>query len=788
MQSLRYFGNRFVSKAPVLAILVILAVLAGACLPNNSNSPAINGNSSNKNDSNEPLETVSLDETEPLAALRSFDHCSTLLDYLRTETVKRVGPYGLADERYFRHGITTDFAETDDAPSTDIADSATRRESASSQPASDLDSFSETNVQVEGVDEPDIIKTDGKRILVIANERLHYVDLSSQEPTYRGSVKIGASGWGYEILMHQDRALIFTNSYEEVPRLPSADAINTAEIAKDIAFDGGSQALIQEIDLSDPSNMAVIAKLRVEGQYLNARSVGNTAWLSLSSNPLQFAFVHPSGPSALDVAEQVNKDIAAKSELDAWLPAYRLENPEGTTTGLLPDCANLHIPADFSGFTVLSVLTLNIEQPLNAQDATAVLADGHTLYSSAQALYLATSERDKLDEPANENQNGDDILTPRNEQWRSEWLTTVHKFSISQSGPARYEASGEVYGHLLNQFSMDEHNGYFRIATTIGEPWNTENSQSQVVVLQQQGRRLAIVGSVGGLGKGERIYSVRYAGDVGYVVTFREVDPLYVIDLSNPMSPSVKGELKIPGFSTYLHPLGDGLLAGIGQQTDNRGRTQGTKVSLFDVSNPAEPTELDFLVFADAHSEAEWDHRAFLHWPKDELLVLPLNQQPNSPEISERESSATTQSSSSPTSRSFIGAVLLQANRDGIAEIGRITHRRPQTNFTGCRPAKKASLTDWLTEANEIHICPSALKVTHPGFHCDTWNSTSAAKQWPELRVSPTEKLYACWLRTPSIQRLLITNDALWSMTHQAIQANDLKTLDYETQFYFRTN
>ncbi|MBA2729868.1 MAG: beta-propeller domain-containing protein, partial [Euzebyaceae bacterium] len=189
---------------------------------------------------------------------------------------------------------------------------------------------------------------------------------------------------------------------------------------------------------------------------------------------------------------------------------------------------------------------------------------------------------------------------------------------------ARHVASGRVRGHLLNQFSMSEHLGRLRVATTDGAPWTSGGSQSFVTVLEARGGRLRQVGVVGGLGRGERIYSVRFLGDLGYVVTFRQTDPLYTIDLSDPGAPRVAGELKIRGYSAYLHPVDDDLLLGVGQDATVRGRTLGTQLSLFDVSDPAAPAKVAQTKLPGSNSEAEYDHRAFLYWPATRLAVVPV--------------------------------------------------------------------------------------------------------------------------------------------------------------------
>lgn len=177
---------------------------------------------------------------------------------------------------------------------------------------------------------------------------------------------------------------------------------------------------------------------------------------------------------------------------------------------------------------------------------------------------------------------------------------------------------------------MSEHEGYLRVASTEQPSWWDEElarqSQSFMTVLAEDGDELREVGRVGGLGKGEQIYAVRFIGDVSYVVTFRQVDPLYTVDLSDPTNPRVRGELKILGFSAYLHPVGDGLLLGVGQDATGQGRVRGTQISLFDISDLDDPTRPHAGGLGqDTHSDVEYDHHAFLWWPVRSLAVLPVS-------------------------------------------------------------------------------------------------------------------------------------------------------------------
>jgi len=250
------------------------------------------------------------------------------------------------------------------------------------------------------------------------------------------------------------------------------------------------------------------------------------------------------------------------------------------------------------GYVVLSAVNITDDSKTQVE---AVTASGHILYMSETALYLAAG-----------NYEGNTIIT---------------KFSIDGMNIG-YGGSGTVEGQLLNQFSMDEYNGNLRIATT---SWDNENA---LYILDES---LNVIGSVTGLAEDERIYSVRFMGDKGYIVTFRNIDPLFVFDLSDPENPKVTGELKIPGFSNYLHPVGEDLLLGIGADTreiyekDSKGnevvigtRQSGIKLSLFDVSDMGKPREITNYVIGEngSYSEAFYNHKAVMVDTTSEIVAF----------------------------------------------------------------------------------------------------------------------------------------------------------------------
>jgi hypothetical protein len=287
------------------------------------------------------------------------------------------------------------------------------------------------------------------------------------------------------------------------------------------------------------------------------------------------------------------------------------------------------------------VLTIDLRRGLPWTDADAVMTDAQVVYGSPQSLYVAT--------PAGQGTAGQDT-------------TQIHRFAATDAPETAYRATGAVPGHLLNQFSLSEHEGVLRVASTRepGPPGDAADGRSEsiVTVLDETGGTLRPVGQVGGLGRGERIFSVRFAGALGYVVTFRQTDPLYTLDLSSPARPRVAGELKIRGYSAYLHPVGPGLLLGVGQDATPQGRTLGTQLSLFDVSRPEAPVRLHQRTLGPAaSSEAEYDHHAFLHWAPTQLAVLPF------------ESLGTLEAAPSGYAAGF------RVDRaSGIQEVGRIQH------------------------------------------------------------------------------------------------------------------
>ncbi len=452
------------------------------------------------------------------------------------------------------------------------------------------DAASGTNVQEPGIDEPDVVKTDGTTMFTAVDGSLRAIDMSTPTPTLLSSLPL--EGGGAQILEHDGRLLVITRQFEVTPQTANGGAPRSAIVAAP----GGT--VLTEVDARDPANMHVVRTMRADGAFVDARQKDAVARVVLSAEPT----VRPVGP--------------------VKMPAYRLAygSRKGGHAHSLVGCAGVLHPAAYDGTGLLTVLTIDLDRGLPPIDSDAVMTSGEVVYGSATSLYVATAA-------------GPDA-------------TDVHKFDTSDPTRTDYRASGQLPGELLNQYSLSELDGRLRAATT-----KEDGSESRVTVLEEQNGKLAPVGSVGGLGQGQRIYAVRFIGTTGYVVTFRQIDPLYTLDLTDPTAPRVVGQLELEGYSAYLHPVGDGLLLGIGQDASPQGRPLGTQLSLFDVSDPAHPTLLQHTQLGvDSTSDVENDPHAFLWWGPSNLAVIPVRQQ------------------------SFTGALGFTVTRDGIADAGRVSH------------------------------------------------------------------------------------------------------------------
>lgn len=588
----------------------------------------------------EPRAEVELDGSL-IASLERYDSCDAFLADVKERALDEVGPYGLGDGLV---GYSSRLAMEDSATAAGGDDVGSAVPDAGSS-----DQVSGTNVQEQGVDEPDIVKTDGSIMVVVDDANLQVLDVSDPSaPAVLSTSPL--AGWNAELLLEGDRLVVLQDvgamGWGPQPR-PVDGTIGAPDKRVVAEVDGGADvdaarpglaadvigpwwgsdlSTMTQIDLSDPRSPQVERTWTVEGGYTSARLVEGVLRVVVQGNPSSsLPFVQPMSQRAEEAAEAANRAVVEDSTIEDWIPVMTLTDADGDVIdgvdGPLAPCDRLYVPATSTGFGVVGVLTADLAAGgLGDGVGVAVLADGGTVYASPQNLYVATTQWDR---GAFRPLVLDDVTS---EQEPTAPWTEIHQFELDGVSPAHHVASGTVSGTLLDQWSLSEHDGHLRVAVTHQPAWNGRSPQpessSSVVVLVRDGDELAEVGRVDGLGLDEQIYAVRFMGEVGYVVTFRQIDPLYVLDLADPTAPAAAGELKITGYSAYLHPVGEGRLLGIGQEATAEGRTTGAQVSLFDVSNPASPERISqFDLGESSSSEVEHDHRAFLWW--EGLALVP---------------------------------------------------------------------------------------------------------------------------------------------------------------------
>jgi uncharacterized secreted protein with C-terminal beta-propeller domain len=372
-----------------------------------------------------------------------------------------------------------------------------------------------------------------------------------------------------------------------------------------------------EVDVSNPAAPRVTRTMTVPGRFVDARQHGATARLVIDAAPAPIAEPQDAGKSS----------FLGRTVLKSKLSGRTFKRD-------LAPCDAVRRPRQFSGLDVLAILTIDLDRGMYSLDRDGVMAGAQVVYGSEDSLYVASRRYMRALETGSA---VPDSVT-----------TEIHRFDISDPEHTVYRASGTVPGFILNSYALSQYKGDLRVASTETPPWQPNAPSvpsSTVTVLRQSANRLEKVGSVGGLGQGQRLYAVRFMGERGFVVTFRQVDPLYALDLSDPTAPKVRGELEIPGYSAYLHPVTDTLLLGVGREG------AAVQASLFDVSDLAAPTRVSQVNLGNGFSPLEYEPHAFLYWAKTGTAVFPLQ------------------------TASFYGAVALRAGAAPLSELGRIEHR-----------------------------------------------------------------------------------------------------------------
>jgi uncharacterized secreted protein with C-terminal beta-propeller domain len=599
-------------------------------------------------------------------SLERFDSCPPLLAHLKTEALKRVGPYGLPGG-----GGDRAIAMESTTSARGAADSAAG--------AAAPEAFSGTNIQEANVDEPDVVKTDGRHLFTVreapgaqTRQVLTAVAIEDGTPSVADDAMLPEAS-GYQLLLAGDRILAIGQ------KGGYAIAVDMdARVAPGIAPQE-TGTVIAVLDVSDRSNMRITNTLELDGVYVSARMIGGIARLVLNSQSAAIPFEQPTEFTAAGERKTLAANTAKieTSTIDDWLPRFSVEDASGkvTSEGTLATCDTTFHPKSFSGFGDMTVVTIDPADPDPRESATVLGAAG-TIYASTSNLYVATHEWPQPEPLALRDQPvGAPQAVPAPAR------SSLHRFDLSDPTKAVYAASGEVRGIVLNQWSMSEHEGFLRVATTEDRFTRTDapSSSSFVTVLDARADKLTKVAGIDDISPGERIYGVRFMGATGYVVTFRQIDPLHVVDLSDPRAPKLQGELKIPGYSAYLHPVGDGLLLGVGRDADLEGRPLGVSVSLFDVQDPAAPKRLDVERLNDTYTQVEHDHHAFTWWEPSRLALLPVELQNVVAEPVSPDGQQTAPDKVVPTSYLYS----FRVSNGSLTKVGRLTHAEHSQQYAG---------------------------------------------------------------------------------------------------------
>jgi hypothetical protein len=511
-------------------------------------------------DPNQPtgtqLRLVNADLTAP-------GSCEALLESYVERGVERVGPYGWDSPIYF---------EGDAAMSGDAAGEARDLAAAPAAPAApgvveQGSSDTGTNVQEVGVDEPDVVKTDGELLVRVDDGDLLVHDVTGAAPVELSDTDLPPDVQSPELLLAGNTVVVIGHDGDEW----SAD---------------GDVTHVVTYDLSDPGAPALVDHRSYDTGLVRAVQHDDDVRLVLSAGLPDLDFVQPRWWRGDDGALERNRDVVRRSKIEDWLPGVTTYDAAGepTGTGQLLDCADVAVPsAEEAALGTMAVVGFDADDP-GDPDVLGVATDTRLAYFSATRMYLATSGWDWGCCWAEAGRG----LPPTGEDTGR---TRIYGFELDGTR-ASYVASGVVDGVVPDRWAMDEHDGVLRVA--LGPSAATGNFNS-VVTLREDGDELEEIGRVDKLGVDEQIKSVRWFDGLAIVVTFRQVDPLYAVDLTDPGAPELLGALKIPGFSEYLHPISGQRLIGMGQDATLQGQLRGAQAALFDVADLTDPRQTDLV-------------------------------------------------------------------------------------------------------------------------------------------------------------------------------------------------
>ena len=573
------------------------------------------------------LPTDPSSQSDPLsltASMQTFKSCAEAEAYLEDHLVLRM--QRTIDSQIRSMTESQNRASVD--PANSESDDSVQSDSGQSGAANGPKDYTTTNNQVSGVEEADVVKNDGNHIYHLAAEKLNILQSWPAESMQQLSTYT-FKGQMHQILLNGDQVILMGNpDSSEIPvkYLPEgrgqADMIARPNSAWDF-----TKVIV--VDVKDKSAPKTVDTYMLKGRLNGARQVADVIRFILLDYELQppgvKMWIDWQEADQLSPQQRVaklntykidNEKIIREYTLADWLHADAFVRGDGqakTPTLDLQDCSSIHAPNVDTEIGLTRVATLNLKQQSIQQ--TVLFSYASQIYANASSLYVATP------------------YWWWNRDSRNTDFTYIHKFDISKPDRAEYLGSGGVQGTLLNQFSMDEHEGVLRVATTITERvpdqtqpdlWDAWQTYNRVTTFKLNGDQLALLGQTANLAKDERIFSARFYGSKGFLVTFRQVDPLFTLDLSDPSQPKVVGELKVPGFSNYMQLIDETHILAIGRDATPEGRALGLKLSVFDVSDMTKPVEVHSHTLAgNFWSEAAYDHKAFTYFPARKVLGIP---------------------------------------------------------------------------------------------------------------------------------------------------------------------
>jgi len=557
----RIYGASAVLLATVLVSMVYVIGSAPLILP--SGSPAVGG-------------------------MMVFSSNQELVNYLNTANNGQYTGYygGSLDARFF--GVQSVMPTASGPTGATGATGATKGSESSNTLSID---HSTTNIQVQGVDEADTVKTDGQYIYTISNQyqywdssssnnhNVYIVSAATQNTRVVAKINLGNDTQPAGLFLSSDSSKLVVIASKYQTYYATREDKVSSEPAIMPYYSSNVYTFLYVYDISNKAQPTLTRNFTATGSYFNSRMIGDNVYTIVS----QTAWVYNSMPSVPKVYDDGVEYVASPTSI------YYADNND-------------------TSYSFTSFYGLNIKDDASsATNMTVLMGGASAMYVSPSNIYITYSGWDET-----------------TGQYNSIYRVAINGLQLS------LQAQGSVPGYIINQYAMDEYNGYFRVATNYWSYKETSSTQiNNVYVLNQN---LAITGKLEGLAPGENLHSARFMGNKCYLVTYQSVDPLFVIDLSDAANPKVLGELKIPGYSDYLHPYDETHLIGVGKDSDltDDGTTayyQGIKIALFDVSNVNKPTEISHVIIGDrgTQSDALNDPKAFLFDKSKNLLVLPIS-------------------------------------------------------------------------------------------------------------------------------------------------------------------